>query len=53
MAIEPIVINEFSSPIDNTRKQFIEEELKARGKTGYKFYKYKTEKERIDRKSVV
>jgi len=47
MAIEPIVINEFSSPIDNTRKQFIEEELKARGKTGYKFYKYKTEKERI------
>ena len=44
----PIVITDYEEPVDNTRKLFLEEEnQKIKGKKGFVFTNFQTEKERI------
>lgn len=48
MVHTPIQINQFISPIESTRKQLIEEEnQKIKGRRGFTFKGFKTEKQRI------
>lgn len=48
MIYRPILINDMSSPVENTRKTFLEEEnVKIKGKKGFVFSNYITEKERL------
>lgn len=48
MIDKPIYINDLGSPVENTRKAFLEEEnSKIKGKKGFVFSSYITEKERL------
>lgn len=48
MIYKPITINDVSSPIENTRKSFLDEEnQKIKGKKGFVFSNYITERERL------
>lgn len=48
MAQTPVKIKDYNNPIDNVRQKFMEDQNeKIRGKKGFVFKSFQTEKERI------